>query len=72
MNSRKVLVLAANPQDTTPLRLDEEMREIDEALKLAKKRDEFEVMQKWAVRSRDMQRAILDFEPEIVHEISVH
>jgi hypothetical protein len=67
MNSRKVLVLAANPQDTTPLRLDEEMREIDEALKLAKKRDEFEVMQKWAVRSRDMQRAILDFEPEIVH-----
>ncbi len=64
---RKILILAANPKGTTPLRLDEEVREIDAGLTRAKHRDRFELKQKWAVRSRDVQRSLLDEAPQIVH-----
>jgi AAA-like domain/CHAT domain len=64
---KKILILAANPKNSVPLRLDEEVREIDEGLTRAKMRDRFELEQKWAVRPRDVQRAILDFAPQIVH-----
>jgi CHAT domain-containing protein len=69
MNSpvSKILILAANPKHSTPLRLDEEVREISDALKVAKNRDEFEVIQQWATRPRDMQRAVLEVEPRVVH-----
>jgi hypothetical protein len=60
---KKILILAANPKNTTPLRLDQEVREIDEGLTRAKQRDRFELEQKWAVRPRDVQRAILDLSP---------
>ena len=42
MNKKKILILAANPKDTTRLRLDEEVREIKEGLRLSKKRDLFD------------------------------
>ena len=64
---RKILVLAANPRNTSLLRLDEEVREIDEGLRRANKREQFKLEQKWAVRSRDFYRAILDYQPTIVH-----
>ncbi|MFZ4640134.1 MAG: hypothetical protein ACOYMP_07030 [Nodosilinea sp.] len=49
------------------LRLDEEVREIDEDLTRAKQRDRFELVQRWAVRPRDIQGAILELCPQIVH-----
>ncbi len=64
---KKILILAANPKGTSPLRLDEEIREIDAGLRRASKRDEFLLEQRWAVRSRDVQRAMLDVQPQIVH-----
>jgi hypothetical protein len=64
---KKILILAANPMDTTRLRLDEEIREIEQGLKLAKKRDQFEIKPVLAVRLRDLRRALLDHEPHIVH-----
>jgi hypothetical protein len=64
---KKILILAANPKNSTPLRLDQEVREIDEGLTRAKQRDRFELEQKWAVRPRDVQRTILDIAPQIVH-----
>ncbi|MEH2243852.1 CHAT domain-containing protein [Nostoc sp.] len=64
---QKILILAANPQGTTPLRLDEEVREIDAGLQRAKHRDQFVLEQKWAVRPRDIQRAMLDINPQIIH-----
>lgn len=64
---KKILILAANPKNSTPLRLNEEVREIDEGLTRAKQRDRFELEQKWAVRPRDVQRAILEIAPQIVH-----
>jgi hypothetical protein len=67
MMDKKILILAANPKATPRLRLDEEVREIEEGLRRAKHRDRFEIQTKWAVRLRDLRRAILDFEPQIVH-----
>jgi len=66
-NKRKLLLLAANPKDATRLRLDEEIRDISEGLKRAANRDEFEISQRWAVRARDLQRAIQEESPQIVH-----
>lgn len=64
---KKILFLAANPKNSASLRLDEEVREIDEGLIRARQRDQFELTQKWAVRPRDVQRAMLDLKPQIVH-----
>jgi hypothetical protein len=64
---KKILILAANPMDTTRLRLDEEIREIEEGLKLSRQRDQFEIKPVLAVRLRDLRRALLDHEPQIVH-----
>jgi CHAT domain len=64
---QKILILAANPKGTTLLRLDEEVREIDAGLQRAKNRDRFVLEQKWAVRPRDIQRAMLDINPQIIH-----
>lgn len=64
---KKILILAANPEGTTPLRLDKEVREIDAGLQRAKHRDQFNLDQRWAVRPRDIQRAMLDINPQIVH-----
>ena len=63
----KILFLAANPLSTTRLKLDEEVREIEQGLESSKLREEFELVQKWAVRSRDIRRALLRENPDIVH-----
>ncbi|MCV3215457.1 hypothetical protein OGM63_18385 [Plectonema radiosum NIES-515] len=64
---KKILILAANPKDTVRLRLDQEVRDIEEGLQLAAQRDKFTLQQKWAVRSQDIRRAVLDFRPNIIH-----
>jgi hypothetical protein len=64
---KKILILAANPKTTPRLRLDEEVREIEEGLRRSKCRDQFEIQSRWAVRLRDLRRALLDVEPQIVH-----
>lgn len=64
---KRILILSANPQNTTRLRVDEEMREIKEGLRRSRLREEFVIETSHAVRYRDIRRAILDFEPNIVH-----
>ena len=64
---RKILILAANPKNTSQLRLDEEVREIEEALRRSQHRQQFELSAKWAVRDRDFYRSMLDTQPQIVH-----
>jgi hypothetical protein len=64
---KKILILASNPKTTTKLRLDEEVREIEEGLRRSKHRDRFEIRSIWAIRLRDLRRSLLDFEPQIVH-----
>jgi hypothetical protein len=39
MTPKKILILAANPLETAHLRLDKEMREIEEGLRRSKWRD---------------------------------
>jgi len=65
--ARTILVLAANPKDTSRLRLEEEIREIDNGFQRAKRRDDFILKQKLAVRQMDVRRAMLDEKPSIVH-----
>lgn len=64
---RTILILASSPTNTARLRLDKEMREIDAGLRRAKQRDQFTLEQKWAVRPDDLRRALLDYNPQIVH-----
>ncbi len=63
----KILILAANPKGTCRLRLDEELREIKNGLRRASRREQFLIESAEAVRNRDIHRAIIDFEPQIVH-----
>ena len=64
---KTILFLAANPKGTTPLRLDQEMRDIAEGLQRSQHREQFRLEQRWATRPRDIQRALLDCQPYIVH-----
>ena len=64
---KKILILAANPNTMTRLRLDQEVRDIEDGLRRSQYRNEFKLIQRWAVRPRDIQRAMLDENPQIVH-----
>jgi len=64
---KTILILAANPIGTNRLRLDEEVRDIEEGLTRSKYRDQFNLKQRWALRLRDLRRVLLDHEPQIVH-----
>lgn len=64
---QKILILAANPKGTSQLRLDEELREIEQGLQRARQREQFQIKSALGVRSRDIHRSILDFKPNIVH-----
>lgn len=63
----KILILAASPENLTLLRLGEELREIDAGLRRAKYRERFQLEHRLAVRPLDLQQAMLDVEPQIVH-----
>lgn len=63
----KVLFLAANPIDTDPLRLDAELRAIDQSIQLAEFRNRINLQQQWAVQVKDIQYYPLRHKPDIVH-----
>lgn len=65
--TKTILILAANPQNTTRLRLDQEVRAIGAGLERARRRDEFILVQKLATRPGDVRRAMLEERPNIVH-----
>lgn len=64
---KKILIISANPKNTDKLRLDEEMREIQAALKQSKNREQFQTVTLLAVRVEDLRRALLEYQPTIVH-----
>jgi hypothetical protein len=63
----RILFLGANPLDTQRLRVDEEIREIQQTIKQGRERDNIVVKTEWAVRARDITAALLDFQPHFVH-----
>ena len=64
---KRILILSANPKNTDKLRLDEEVREIQTALRQAKNRSEYKIVTELALRVDDLHRALLDHQPTIVH-----
>ncbi|MCM1983904.1 CHAT domain-containing protein [Lyngbya confervoides] len=65
---KTILFLAANPDDTAALKLNRELRNIqEEELKKSKYRDDFKCERRDAVRWEDLERAILELKPRIVH-----
>lgn len=64
---KKILILSANPTNTSKLRLDVEEREIRAGLERSKNRDQFEIFSTLAVRPKELRRSLLDYKPQIVH-----
>ncbi|WP_437634551.1 CHAT domain-containing protein [Sorangium sp. So ce854] len=62
-----ILFLAADPTDTSRLRAGQELREIQEKLKLSRMRSRFSLVQRMSVRPVDISQAILDERPRIIH-----
>ncbi len=69
MDPIRILILTANPalSGHAPLRVDAEVRLIEEALQRSRYRDRFQVETKLAVRTTDLRRSLLDYRPQIVH-----
>lgn len=67
MTPKTILFLAANPRNMKSLRLDEEMRDIREALKREHHGDRFVMERREAVRPSDLQQVIREVQPQIVH-----
>ena len=63
----KILFLGASPIDEVRLRIDEELRDIENGLKMATLREQFDLKSKWAVTAKNLQQAMLDENPTIVH-----
>ena len=63
----RVLFLAANPLSTAHIALDTEHREVTERVRMSAQRDQVNIVSRWAVRPRDLQQAILEVVPHIVH-----
>lgn len=66
-SATRILFIASNPTDTMRLRLDEEVRSIDKALRKSEFRSKFEIQQGWAVRITDIQNLFLRYRPNILH-----
>ena len=62
--SQKILILAAIPHG---LRLDKEIRSVEECIRRAVRRDMFEIDIRTAIRPQDIRRAIAEEKPQIVH-----
>ena len=63
----RVLFLASNPESTSLLRLDEEIRAITEKIRASDHRDVLELVALWAVRPDDLLQALNEHKPQIVH-----
>jgi CHAT domain len=61
---KTILILTAIPHG---LRLDQEIRSIEEAIRRAVKRDSYKIVLKTAIRPQDIRRAIAEEQPQIVH-----
>lgn len=67
MKKTTVLFLAADPTDTSRLRLGQELREIQEKLQLGRMRDMFMLEQRMSLRPADISQSLLDVQPQLVH-----
>lgn len=64
---KRILILTANPTNTKPLRVSEEVREIKRAWERSQNREQFEIIVEEAVRPQEFRRTLLGHKPNIVH-----
>ncbi len=62
-----ILILASNPKGTAFLELQREIRDLIEVIKRSPDRDRFTIETRLAVRPKDLQSALLEVKPRIVH-----
>lgn len=66
--TKNVLMMCASPKDETPLRLDQEARDLKEQLRLVENRkQEVNVVHAWAVRTDQVQMEVQNNAPDVVH-----
>src|ERR1051325_7182456 len=63
----KILFVAANAEARDQLALDEEYRQIEHSLRAGSHRDAFQLIPQLAARRSDLQRALLEHRPAVVH-----
>jgi formylglycine-generating enzyme required for sulfatase activity len=63
----KILFIAANTRAGGQLALDEEYRAIEQGIRAARYRDAFQLIPQLAVRRGDLQQALLEHSPDVVH-----
>jgi CHAT domain len=63
----KILFLSANPKNISRIRLDEEVRDVDEIIRMGDCRDQLELIPHFAVRPGDLRQALLRHQPHILH-----
>jgi hypothetical protein len=63
----RILLLSANPPDTSRIRIDAEIREIQQEIQLGKERDRIRIEIRSAVRPRDITRAMANIRPHFIH-----
>jgi hypothetical protein len=62
----KIVLFTANPDGTTSLSLDEEVREIEEKIRASEHRDTLNLISKWGVRPDDLLQTLNEHRPQIV------
>lgn len=62
-----LLILTANPANTQPLRLSEEVRELKAAWERSRDRSSFEIHVEEGLCPKELQRALLQYQPGIIH-----
>jgi hypothetical protein len=63
----RIVFLSANPADTPQLKVTEEYNQIYDRLRSVRFRAQFKLVPRNAVSVRDLQRVLLDEEPQVVH-----
>jgi hypothetical protein len=63
----RILFLAANPTSSTRLDLTREARQIKDRLDGATRASRVELVTEWAARRSDLQRLLLEVEPDVLH-----
>jgi len=62
----RILFLASNPENSSPLKLDEEIRAITYKIRASDYRDALDIRSIWAVRPDDLLQALNEYKPQIV------
>lgn len=63
----KILFLVAEPKGSSPLRLGQEIRDVEEKLRTAPKGRSFKIIQQWATRAHDLTEMLMIHRPTVVH-----